>query len=91
MTTSTATITVHGTTYHTAVQAAARITELTYLNRIHGESDGRVTELDDLFTAMEDLAASMLNDPSSPRPGQPSPAQRMVATVLSTQKYLLAS
>lgn len=46
-------IKAHGVEYKNMAQINARIAELTYLNRAHGPSDGRVTELDTIFGALE--------------------------------------
>lgn len=84
-------ISVHGTTYTTPAQMAARVTELTYKNRVHGESDGRVTELNMLFDAMESLAVAQPLVPADVAVVGLAPAQRTVITVLQNQTYLTAN
>jgi hypothetical protein len=53
-------IKAHGATYKNMAQINARIAELSYLNRAHGDSDGRVTELNCIFEALEMAAAEKL-------------------------------
>lgn len=56
----------HGREYNTMAAVAARVTELSFLNRINGESDGRVTEQltiwDALIQYADDLEAEYPTD-----------------------------
>lgn len=46
-------ITIQGITYQTVMQMTSRVAEISYANRLFGDSDGRATELDSLFEAIE--------------------------------------
>lgn len=46
-------ITIQGITYQTVMQMTSRVAEISYANRLFGESDGRATELDSIFEAIE--------------------------------------
>lgn len=46
-------LSIHGTTYNTVMQMTSRIAELTYKNRLLGESDDRATELNAIFESLE--------------------------------------
>lgn len=47
-------LSIHGTTYNTVTQMTSRIAELTYKNRLLGESDERVTELNAIYESLEE-------------------------------------
>lgn len=51
-------IKAHGVEYLTLPQVAARIAKLAYKNALHGPSDGRVTELEAIFVALDDATGS---------------------------------
>lgn len=72
------TITAHGKT-HTAAEARLRITELQAENAAYGASDGRVTEINALTTALNTAQAE-----TAPAPA-PAPARRLSAAQRSTE------
>ena len=72
----------HGRKYETMAAIAARITELQYLNWLHGDSDGRATEQALIYNALIDYCQKTLNAK------YPTTAVHMA---LANQTYLMAN
>ena len=57
---------VHGIEYPNSAMLTARIAELAYGNWKHGESDGRVTELNAIFEGLESMSQAELPEDTHP-------------------------